>query len=98
MEAYQIENEFGRTIEAYEGELEIACEMRAVDFLRLGRVSLLYRSYDGSFAGAWDQKERAWVELGRSYDESIKAGLRMARKQAAPSLILAPVLAAEEAS
>jgi hypothetical protein len=38
------------------------------------------------------------VELGRSYDESIKAGLRMARKQAAPSLILAPVLAAEEAS
>jgi archaellum component FlaC len=98
MEAYQIENEFGRTIEAYEGELEIAGEMRAVDFLRLGRVSLLYRSYDGSFAGAWDQKERAWVELGRSYDESIKAGLRMARDQTAPSLILAPVLAAEEAS
>lgn len=97
MEAYQIENEFGRTIEAYEGEIEVAGEPREVDFLRLGRVSLLYRSYDGSFAGAWDQRKRAWVELDRGYDEPIKAGLRMARKQAAPSLILAPVPAAEDA-
>ena len=97
MEAYQIENEFGRTIEAYEGELDVKGENRAVDFLRLGRVALLYRSYDGSFAGAWDQRSRSWVELDRSYDESIKAGLRMARKQAAPSLILTPVPAAEDA-
>jgi len=97
MEAYQIENEFGRTIEAYEGELDIAGEKREVDFLRLGRVALLYRSFDGSFAGAWDQRDGKWVELDRGYDESIKAGLRMARKQAAPSLILAPVPSAEEA-
>ena len=97
MEAYQIENEFGRTIEAYEGDLEIGGEKREVDFLRLGRVALLYRSYDGSFSGAWDQKNRSWVELDRSYDDPIKAGLRMARKQAAPSLILAPIPAAEDA-
>jgi hypothetical protein len=96
VEAYQIENEFGRTIEAYEGEIEIGGEKREVDFLRLGRVALLYRSYDGSFAGAWNQRERKWEELDRSYEEPIKAGLRMARKQSAPSLILAPVAAAED--
>ena len=73
-------------------------ESREVDFLRLGRVALIYRSFDGSFAGAWDQRDRKWVELDRGYDESIKAGLRMARKQAAPSLILAPVPSAEEAN
>ena len=72
-------------------------ENRAVDFLQLGRVALLYRSYDGSFSGAWDQKNRTWVALDRSYDDPIKAGLRMARKQAAPSLILAPIAAAEDA-
>ena len=43
------------------------------------------------------QKNRQWIELDRSYEEPIKAGLRMARKQAAPSLILAPVPAAEVA-
>jgi hypothetical protein len=97
MEAYQIENEFGRTIEAYEGELEIEGEKREVDFLRLGRIALLYRTYDGSYSGAWNQKQHTWVPLDRSYEEAIKAGLRMARKQAAPSLILAPVPAAEDA-
>ena len=96
MEAYQIENEFGRTIEAYEGTVEIDGEGREVDFLRLGRIALLYRSFDGTLAGAWDQKASEWVPLGRGYDEAIKAGLRMARKQAAPSLILAPVPAAED--
>ena len=98
MEAYQIENEFGRTIEAYEGEIEVDGTMREVDFLRLGRIALLYRTFDGSLAGAWDQQAGAWVPLSRSYDDAIKAGLRMARKQAAPSLILAPVPAAEDAN
>ena len=97
MEAYQIENEFGRTIEAYEGDLEVQGENREVDFLRIGRVALLYRSYDGSLVGAWDQKTGAWVELDRSYNEKIRDGLRMARKHAAPSLILAPLPAPEDA-
>ena len=98
MEAYQIENEFGRTIEAYPSTVELDGEEREVDFLRLGRVALVYRSFDGSYSGAWNQKTREWEPLGREYEEAIKAGLRMARKQSAPSLILAPVAAAEDAN
>jgi len=97
LEAYQIENEFGRTIEAYAGKIEIGGQERDVDFLRIGRSALMYRTFDGSEAGAWNQREREWQQLDRSYDEGIKAGLRMARKQAAPSLILTPILAAEDA-
>ncbi|MEE3329601.1 MAG: DUF3450 domain-containing protein [Myxococcota bacterium] len=95
MEAYQIENEFGRTIEAYVDTLEIDGVEREADFLRIGRVALVYMTPDGQFMGAWDQNTRSWVVLDRSYLDSIKEGLRMARKQAAPSLILVPVGAPE---
>ena len=95
MEAYQIENEFGRTIEAYKGTLSVDGEDREVDFLRVGRVALLYQTFDGALNGAWDAQSKSWSPLDRTYQQSIKQGIRMARKQAAPSLILVPVAAAE---
>ncbi|MCG8588168.1 MAG: DUF3450 domain-containing protein [Proteobacteria bacterium] len=94
MEAYQIENEFGRTIEAYSGELEWDDGTRTVDFLRIGRVALLYRTRDGNEIGAWDQANQVWVQLPGAYRSAVRQGLRIARKQAAPDLIEIPVPAA----
>jgi hypothetical protein len=96
MEAYQIENEYGRTIEAYRATIDTTGEERTVDFLRVGRVALLYVTLDSQEAGAWDQRSREWVRLDTRYVSGIKQGLRVARKQAAPELIRVPVLAATE--
>ena len=91
MEAYQIENDYGRTIEAYTGTLNIDGATRNVEFLRVGRIALLYQTADGKFSGAWDQDERKWVTLGNEYKNSIRQGLRIANKQIAPDLVLLPV-------
>ena len=94
MEAYQIEDEFGRTIEAYQGELNLDGSTRQVDFLRVGRVGFLYQTLDGSETGVWDQKNRAWLDAAGSAS-AVRLGLRMARKQTAPDLLRLPLPTAE---
>ncbi|MBW2291558.1 MAG: DUF3450 domain-containing protein [Deltaproteobacteria bacterium] len=91
MEAYQIENEYGRTIEAYRASLKIGDKEITVDFLRFGRIALVYQSLDESLSGRWDQEARAWVALDSSYRTALRQGLRIARKQAAPDLINLPL-------
>ena len=97
MEAYQIENEYGRTIEAYRSTLEQGDRNLTVDFLRVGRIALVYQTLDGSQAGVWNQAARSWEPLDRSYRTAIRQGLRIARKQAAPDLIGLPLPPPREA-
>ncbi len=95
IEAYQIENDYGRTIEAYKGTVPINGNEQEVDFLRIGRVSLAYQSVGGAHTGAWDKESGSWVELEASeYKNQIADGLRVARKQVAPDLLIVPVPAA----
>lgn len=96
MEAYQIENEYGRTIENYKGQLEIDGLLRDVDFLRIGRVTLVYQTSDGQRQGVWDQRSGQWVALGNEYRNRIRQGLRVARRQIAPELLILPIPAAED--
>lgn len=96
LEAYQIETEFGRTIEAYEAELELNGKKRMVDFLRFGRIALMYLTLDESEAGVWNQESRSWDVLPSEYRSSIKKGIRIAKKQTAPDLIRIPIASPED--
>ncbi len=95
LEAYQVENEYGRTIEAYRGVHKVGEKDLTVDFLRVGRVALMYQSLDGEVSGLWSQKEKKWVELPSSYKRTITKGLRIAKKQQAPDLIPMPITTPE---
>jgi hypothetical protein len=95
MEAYQIETDFGRSIEAYRGTLHDPGGERSVDFLRVGRIALLYRSLDGTQAGAWNPAAHDWETLAPDYLPALKQGFRVAKKQAAPELLMIPVQAPE---
>lgn len=94
LEAYTIEMEYGRTLEAYEGKLGEGEEARTVNFLRIGRVALLYQTLDADETGYWDADQKAWVE-DNGYEKAVEDGLKVARKQTAPDLLIAPVRAPE---
>ncbi|QHS11157.1 DUF3450 domain-containing protein [Sinimarinibacterium sp. NLF-5-8] len=87
-EAYQVEMEYGRTLEAYQGKIG----EKTVEFLRTGRVSLMYQTLDGSDSGYWDASAKQWVG-DNSYQNAVTAGLKIAKKQAAPDLLTVPVAA-----
>jgi len=91
MEAYQIENEYGRTIEAYRSTLPRGEKEVTVNYLRVGRIALVYQTLDESEAGVWNQDTRAWDPLDSSYRSAIREGLRIANKQTAPDLIRLPL-------
>ena len=90
VEAYQVEMEYGRTIEAYEGKLG----EKVVEFLRAGRVSLMYQTPDLNETGYWDVEKKAFTR-DDSYRDTVHDGLKVARKQVSPNLIIGPVLAAK---
>lgn len=94
LEAYQVEVDYGRTIEAYSGILTLNGQERDVDFLRLGRVALMYITRDGSLLGRWDVDSSNWQELDPEYRMHITKGLRIAKKQLAPDLLTMPIKAA----
>lgn len=94
LEAYSIENDYGRTIEAYKGSLEVDGRMQEVDFLRIGRVSLTYQTVGGNYTGAWNTTTGQWDELPpETYKAQVAQGLRIARKQVAPDMLVVPVTA-----
>lgn len=91
MEAYLVEVDYGRTIEAYRGELVVSNDARTVDFLRIGRVGLYYQTLDGNESGRWNNSRGAWETLDSAYRTSVRDGLRIARKQTPPELLTLPV-------
>lgn len=93
VEAYQIEMEYGRTIEAYQGSVGD----KTVDFLRAGRVSLMYQTLDGKETGYWDANEKTWKK-DDDYGDAIRTGLKVAKKQAAPDFVTVAVPAPKEIS
>ena len=92
LEAYQIETEYGRTLEAYEGKLGDGDKARTVQFVRMGRVALMYQTPDGKETGYWDAGAKKWVQ-DDGYARDVREAIRVAKKQGAPDLLWAPVAA-----
>lgn len=95
LEAYQVEVDYGRTIEAYSDLLDLDGTETNVDFLRIGRVAFIYQTRDGSGIGLWNKDKGTWEALDSSYRTNINKALRIARKQLAPDLVIVPMNVSE---
>jgi hypothetical protein len=97
MESYQIEMDYGRTINTSSDTIELDNKKYTVDTLRIGRVALLYQTLDGARSGYWDKQEKIWKALPDEYNQSVARGILIARKQSPPDLFKIPVQAPERA-
>ncbi len=98
MEAYQIETEYGSTIETYRGTQPIGGNELDVAYLRIGRIGLYYQTPDTTYTGVWDKASGGWLALDSAAARSqVRDGLAVARKQIAPELLTLPVPAPEDA-
>lgn len=96
--AYQIELEYGNTIESYSRTLEIDGVERNVNMLRFGRIALAYQTPDGEVSGFWNSETGQWEHgVGGTVRSNIEKGLKIADKQTAPDLVILPVKAPEAA-
>ncbi|NRA40689.1 MAG: DUF3450 domain-containing protein [Pseudomonadales bacterium] len=93
MDAYQKEMDYGRTIKTYRASMSLDGAEREVDFLRVGRVALMYQTLDGQTIGIWNNTSRQFEPLASEYKSKLTTALRIAREQAAPDLIKVPVAA-----
>ena len=92
LEAYLIENDYGRTIEAYDGLLESTPGSdQKVTFFKVGRVAFLYQTLDGSETYRWSKEEHQWQRMDSHYNTEIGQGIKMAREEIPSNLIFIPV-------
>jgi len=91
LRAYQIENEYGRTMEAYSDTIVVDGTERMVDVLKVGRISLVYQTQDGEETGVFNSATRQWERLDDSYRTPVQNGIRMARQQLSVDMLPLPV-------
>jgi len=98
IEAYQIESEYGRTIEAYRSDVETADRVyEDVDVLRIGRLVLIFKTDDDEVLKRYNNESGTWVDLDKSMLPDVKTAMRVAREQIPPELLFIPVTAPETA-
>jgi len=91
LNAFQVENDYGRTLKAYSGKVDVEGEERVADILLVGRVALVYQTSDGGETGYWNKSAGQWEQLDDSFQAGIRNGIRMARQQASLNLLPMPV-------
>jgi len=96
LQAYQVENSYGSTIEAYTDVIQLEGKDRQVDLLKWGRVSLVFQTPDAATTGVWDNKTREWVIVGDEFRSGVRDGIRIARKTQTAGLVQLPVAAPGE--
>lgn len=98
IEAYQIENEYGRKVDSYQDIVTLNGIEQEVDVLQVGRVALLCQTKDTKTSARWNNADKTWeiVDTG-TYRNAIRNGIKMAKKQASINILTLPISAPEAA-
>ena len=91
LNAYKIETTYGYSTESYEG-VHPQNPGVVVDFIRFGRTSFIFlEKGDSGAASRWNHESKSWDALNDLDARQVRQTIRVAREQAAPEIIYAPV-------
>jgi uncharacterized protein DUF3450 len=98
IEAYQIENEYGRKIDSYQDIVNLNGAEQEVDVLRVGRIAMVCQTKDTKTSARWNNNNKTWELLDNvTYRNAIRQGIKMAKKQASINILTLPIAAPEVA-
>ncbi|MDA8708319.1 DUF3450 domain-containing protein [Hellea sp.] len=90
LNAFKIEVSYGQGIDSYEG-MHPTKPGNIVNFLRFGRVSLVYMTKDESEVGRYNLDTKSWDILNGADALALRKAIRISRGEAAPDVVFAPV-------
>ena len=90
LNAFKIEVSYGQGIDSYEGAHPTR-PGNVVNFLRYGRVALVYMTKDESEIARYNLDTKSWDVLSGADGLSVRQAIRIARGEAAPGIVYAPV-------
>lgn len=93
LEAFKIEYDYAKTIEAYQDKID----NKTYNILRLGRVALYSQSLDLKNYAYYNRQNNQWQEITDSKSKSnIRKAIKIAKKQENVRLLNLPFLAQKE--
>jgi Tfp pilus assembly protein PilN len=91
LEAYQLEQAYGASLEAWRDTLQYQGEELSVEVLRVGRLAMYFQSLDGATSAYWDATGDQWLPLDKKFNRPLLQALRVARNLSAPQLLRLPL-------
>ena len=92
LEAYNIEAEYGRKLDAYDATIVLGGQELVVNILRVGRLGMFFQTKDERQTGYYDTETGSWEELGGGYRVTVRDGIRMANKLAPMDIMMLPIV------
>jgi hypothetical protein len=94
LQAYQVENAYGSTLDVYTEVIAIDGVDRQVEMLKWGRVALVFQTLDGETTGVWDKNINDWEILDNKYRLGVRNGFRIAKRTQTADFVHLPIPAA----
>ena len=91
LNAFKVEVSYGQGLDSYEGAHPTK-PGNVVNFLRFGRVALVYMTKDESEIARYNMDTKSWDSLDTGRAIELRQAIRIANGEAAPDLVMAPVL------
>jgi hypothetical protein len=91
LEALQVEANYGNLAEVSQEKIVVGGGEVHADVIRVGRVSIFWRSPDGKRVGEYDRASKAWVELDSKHVQEINELREMVMRLRSTKVVSLPL-------